>query len=72
MIALALAVVGLAAVVATWDVWRRALAAQVQSAALRVEALRREDHAALEARVRTLEGEVDSINRAGALRGARR
>lgn len=42
--AIALGVVGVAAVAALHDVFRRALAAQVRQAELRVEAMRRADY----------------------------
>lgn len=63
-LAIALGLVGLGAVAAIWDSWRRAIASQVELTRLRVEGLRREETAALAARVVTLEGEVASLTSA--------
>jgi cell division protein FtsB len=78
-IAAALALCVLAVALALWDVMRRALAAQVRQAELRVEAMQRADYDAaakrmdaLEARIKALASDHASLENGLAMRGARR
>jgi cell division protein FtsB len=77
--AIAFGVVGLAVVLAVHDTFRRALAAQVRQAELRVEAMQRADYDAaakrmdaLEARIKALASDHASLENGLAMRGARR
>lgn len=63
-VAIALGTIGVAAVVAAWDALRRALAAQVEQARLRVEAQQRHDIGELAAQVRTLRTELGDLDKA--------
>lgn len=60
---IALALVGCALVLAVWDVGRRALASQVRTAELRVEALRRVEYEAAQAEIAKLRDEVQRVAR---------
>ncbi len=62
--ACALAVVGVAFVVALWDALRRALASQVAMAQARVEATKREEVAELAAKLAQLRKDHDSLDHA--------
>jgi hypothetical protein len=61
LVALSIALVGLALVAAVHDVFRRALAAQVRQAELRVEAMRRVDYDDARKRMDELAATVASV-----------
>lgn len=79
ILAASIAFVGLTLVLALWDALRRALASQVRTAELRVEAMKRVDYEAamaalrvLEARINTIESNASSLETAIALGRQRR
>jgi hypothetical protein len=78
-IALSVGIATAAIVAAVWDAVRRALAAQVRQAEIRLEAMRREETSALadelaqvRERLTATESEMQSLQSAVVLRGSRR